>query len=162
MVWQKLSLTLRVTSKDLGLVWGKVKHLAGLESLTKTSAALPPARKEEDSMLAARSLQTPASARLGMAEGGTGTPSPKAFQQAGRPARERDRLTFFSSLRRKASGGDTQNSDENGHLHGQVIDEAAHKTVSSTQAMLGLQPCGCSIPSICQFEKPMYHIGFDL
>ncbi len=93
---------------------------AGLEPLGKVSAPVlaQNLRKEEEGSTSGKQTALPGQTRPGIAAGNSSTSSPKAL--GGKPARERDRLTFFSSLKRKASGGDQPSLDENGNLHRQV------------------------------------------
>lgn len=94
------------------------RKCAGMEPLGKVAAPLHAPRKEDEGPASSKVLPLPAPGRPGIAVSTSGTLSPKAMP--GKPARERDRLTFFSSLKRKACGGDQPPADEAVDLHRQV------------------------------------------
>ena len=86
------------------------------------SSLLLGARKEASEDASGSGKRTPppgGSATAAAREATPGVQSPKvAAAGAIKPAR--DRLTFFSSLRRKTSGGELMGSGEHGHLVRQV------------------------------------------
>lgn len=90
-----------------------LKKPSGLEPLGRGSlpTLIPAARNEED-LGGHRSPPPPNPARL---EPLGGNPSSGATHPGAKPARDRDRLSFFSSLRRKTSAG----SQENGNFRRQ-------------------------------------------
>lgn len=92
--------------------------LVGMEPLGKVSAPAHALRKDEEGLAVSKGPALVASGKSVIAVTTGGTPSPKALP--GKPARERDRLSFFSSLKRKVSGGEQANVEENGDLHRQV------------------------------------------
>ena len=89
-----------------------------MEPLGKVSTPAHAVRKEEESFPNIKGAPSAGPSKPGLAVSTSGTPSPKALP--GKPGRERDRLTFFSSLKRKVSGGDQAAIEENGGLHRQV------------------------------------------
>ena len=95
-----------------------VKLLAGMEALGKVSAPAHAARKEEEGFPSNKGVPLLGPSKPAPSVTTSGTSSPKALP--GKPARERDRLTFFSSLKRKVSGGEQPAFEGNGDLHRQV------------------------------------------